>query len=154
VLYQVPVGCTYSESALSGDRRLVGWWVGGSVCLTLNLVDCEADWTEDTFSFGSNTSLPSFRFGVPQQDPNRAIPASGGIYMPDRSQRDRSCTLLRLQAGFEVYVAILHHSISLTILLSASLSPELLINLGYLRRRYLLNGVQTCQQSSGLQALD
>ncbi|KAJ4299112.1 hypothetical protein N0V90_004356 [Kalmusia sp. IMI 367209] len=33
----------------------------------------EADWTEDTLSFGSNTSLFSFGFGVPQQDLNQAF---------------------------------------------------------------------------------
>lgn len=33
----------------------------------------EADWTEDTLSFGSNTSLSSFEFGVPQQDPDQAF---------------------------------------------------------------------------------
>jgi hypothetical protein len=33
----------------------------------------EADWTEDTLRFGSNTSLSSFGFGVPQQDLNQAF---------------------------------------------------------------------------------
>ncbi|KAL5454255.1 hypothetical protein PMIN06_005087 [Paraphaeosphaeria minitans] len=33
----------------------------------------KADWTEDTLSFGSNTSLSSFGFGVPQQDLNQAF---------------------------------------------------------------------------------
>lgn len=33
----------------------------------------EADWTTDSLSFGSNTSLPSFKFGVPQQDLNQAF---------------------------------------------------------------------------------
>jgi hypothetical protein len=30
----------------------------------------EADWKEDALSFGSNISLTSFGFGVPQQDLN------------------------------------------------------------------------------------
>ena len=33
----------------------------------------EANWTEDTLGFGSNTSLSSFGFGVPQQDLNQAF---------------------------------------------------------------------------------
>ena len=33
----------------------------------------EADWTEDTLSFGDNTSLSSFGFGIPQQDLNQAF---------------------------------------------------------------------------------
>lgn len=33
----------------------------------------EADWTEDTLSFGRNTSLSSFAFGVPKQDLNQAF---------------------------------------------------------------------------------
>jgi hypothetical protein len=33
----------------------------------------EADWTEDTLSLGSNTSLSSFGFGIPQQDLNQAF---------------------------------------------------------------------------------
>jgi hypothetical protein len=32
-----------------------------------------ADWTEDTLSIGSNTSLSSFGFGIPQQDLNQAF---------------------------------------------------------------------------------
>jgi hypothetical protein len=33
----------------------------------------EADWIEDTLSFGGNTSLSLFGFGVPQQDLNQAF---------------------------------------------------------------------------------
>jgi hypothetical protein len=33
----------------------------------------KADWKEDTLSFGSNTSLSSFGFGIPQQDLNQAF---------------------------------------------------------------------------------
>jgi hypothetical protein len=33
----------------------------------------EADWKEDTLRFGSNTSLSSFGFGVPQQDLNQGF---------------------------------------------------------------------------------
>lgn len=33
----------------------------------------EADWTGDTLSFGSHTSLSSFEFGVPKQDLNQAF---------------------------------------------------------------------------------
>jgi hypothetical protein len=33
----------------------------------------KADWTEDTLSFGSNSSLSSFGFGIPQQDLNQAF---------------------------------------------------------------------------------
>lgn len=34
--------------------------------------DVNADWTEDIVSVGSNTSMASFGFGVPQQDLNQA----------------------------------------------------------------------------------
>ncbi|UPX13925.1 uncharacterized protein EKO05_0004420 [Ascochyta rabiei] len=33
----------------------------------------DADWTEDSLSFGSNTSLLSYGFGIPQQDLNQAF---------------------------------------------------------------------------------
>lgn len=33
----------------------------------------KVDWTEDTLSFDSNTSLSSFGFGIPQQDLNQAF---------------------------------------------------------------------------------
>lgn len=33
----------------------------------------KADWREDALRFGNNTSLPSFGFGIPQQDLNQAF---------------------------------------------------------------------------------
>ena len=38
----------------------------------------KADWIEDTLSFGDNTTLSTFGFGVPEQDLNQAFNVEKG----------------------------------------------------------------------------
>jgi hypothetical protein len=45
----------------------------------------EADWTEDTLSFGDNTSLSSFKFGIPQQDLNQAFTSQSQLGLGSNS---------------------------------------------------------------------
>ncbi|KAF2450959.1 acid protease [Karstenula rhodostoma CBS 690.94] len=44
-----------------------------------------ADWTEDTLSFGSNTSLSSFGFGVPRKDFNQAFASQSQLGLGSNS---------------------------------------------------------------------
>ncbi|KAA8626207.1 aspartic-type endopeptidase [Pyrenophora tritici-repentis] len=50
-----------------------------------NSAGFEADWTEDTLSFGTNTSLSSFKFGVPRQDLNQAFTSQSQLGLGSNS---------------------------------------------------------------------